>query len=448
MQKDNLALHATAPAVPPATVTADAWPDAPVVPRRGAIAAAVIGNWLEFFDFTVYGFFAVLIGKLFFPSSDPTTSLLLSVATFAAGFFTRPLGSIVLGVYADRKGRKAALNLTIMLMAFGTGLIAIAPTYAQIGVAAPLLVVFARLIQGFSQGGEFGAATSTLLEQGGVSRRGFRASWQLATQGGAALMGSGFAALLSNTLAKDALESWGWRLPFFAGVLIAPVGMYLRRRLADDAPGDGHHGLDGGVLRELFAQHGRTVLLLTLTVMGGTVSTYILTFYMPTYAIHTLGLPMKLSMFVGVASGCVTLVMCPLFGWLSDRIGSRRLPIFVGRGVLVALLFPAFWLMNHHPTLSVMMPATALMLVFYSMGSASEFALMCESFPRHVRATGISIAYALAVTIFGGTSQLVATWLVQATGSKLAPAGYVAVCVLVSLAAVSMLRETARDGGE
>jgi MFS transporter, MHS family, proline/betaine transporter len=421
----------------------------PTARRRGAVAAAVIGNWLEFFDFTVYGFFAVLIGKLYFPSGDATTSLLLSVATFAAGFFTRPLGSVLLGVYADRKGRKAALNLTIMLMALGTGMIALAPTYAQIGVLAPLIIVSARLIQGFSQGGEFGAATTTLLEQGGVSRRGFRASWQLATQGGAALMGSGFAALLSNTLTKDALESWGWRTPFLVGVLIAPVGMYLRRRLADDGPGaaasGAHHGLDGGVLRELFTQHGRTVLLLTLTVMGGTVSTYILTFYMPTYAIHTLGLPMKLSMFVGVASGCVMLVTCPLFGWLSDRIGSRRLPIFIGRGVLVVLLFPAFILMNHYPSLFVVMPLTALMLLFYSMGSASEFALMCESFPRRVRATGISIAYALSVTLFGGTAQLVATWLVRTTGSKLAPAGYVAACVIVSLVAVGMLRETAGE---
>ncbi|AVR29407.1 MFS transporter [Burkholderia thailandensis] len=417
-------------------------------PSGGAVAAAVIGNWLEFFDFTVYGFFAVIIGKLFFPSHDPTTSLLLSVATFAAGFFTRPLGSIVLGVYADRRGRKAALNLTIMLMALGTGMIALAPTYAQIGVLAPVIVVCARLMQGFSQGGEFGAATSTLVEQGGAAHRGFRASWQLATQGGAALMGSGLAALLSNTLAEDALESWGWRVPFALGVLIAPVGMYLRRRLADDAPGAGRHGIDGGVLGELFARHGRTVLLLTLTVMGGTVSTYILTFYMPTYAIHTLGLPMKLSMFVGVASGCVMLVTCPLFGWLSDRIGSRRLPIFVGRGVLVALLFPAFALMNRYPSLAVVMPLTALMLLFYSMGSASEFALMCESFPRRVRATGISIAYALAVTLFGGTAQLVATWLVRVTGSKLAPAAYVAACVIVSLVAVGMLRETAAEAAD
>lgn len=184
-------------------------------------------------------------------------------------------------------------------------------------------------------------------------------------------------------------------------------------------------------------------MLITLTVMGGTVSTYILTFYMPTYAIHTLGLPMSLSMLVGVASGLVMLITCPLFGILSDRIGSRKRPILYGRGVLVVLLFPAFMLMNRFPQLSVVMSLTALMLLFYSMGSASEFALMCESFPRRMRATGISIAYALSVCVFGGTAQFVATWLIRLTGSKLAPAGYVATCVVVSLIAVSMLRETA-----
>ncbi|SMG57983.1 MFS transporter [Paraburkholderia susongensis] len=417
--------------------------DAGRISSRGAVAAAVIGNWLEFFDFTVYGFFAVIIGRLFFPSADPTTSLLLSVATFAAGFITRPLGSVLLGVYADRKGRKAALSVTIMLMAVSTGLIAVTPTYAQIGLAAPLLIVFARLVQGFSQGGEFGAATSALLEQGGGSRRGFRASWQLATQGGAALMGAGVAAALSAALSKEALESWGWRVPFLIGVLIAPVGIFLRRRLADDALSAYAHGIERGVLHELFTGHLRTLVLITLAVMGGTVSTYILTFYMPTYAIHTLGMPMSLSMLVGVASGLVVLIMCPVFGALSDRIGSRKLPMLFGRGVLVLLLFPAFMLMARFPRISVIMPLTSLMLVFYSMGSASEFALMCESFPRRVRATGISIAYALSVCVFGGTAQLVATWLVRQTGSKLAPAGYVAACVVVSMIAVSLLRETA-----
>jgi MHS family proline/betaine transporter-like MFS transporter len=232
-------------------------------------------------------------------------------------------------------------------------------------------------------------------------------------------------------------------MPFVLGVLIAPVGLYLRRRLTDDTPGAHHHGLQRGVLHELFTQHLRTLLLITLAVMGGTVSTYVLTFYMPTYAIHTLGLPMSLSMLVGVASGLVVLIMCPLFGLLSDRLRSRKLPILFGRGVLVLLLFPAFMLMNRFPTIAAIMPLTALMLVFYSMGSASEFALMCESFPRHVRATGISIAYAVSVCVFGGTAQLVATWLVRATGSKLAPAAYVATCVVISLIAVSNLRETA-----
>jgi MHS family proline/betaine transporter-like MFS transporter len=177
--------------------------------------------------------------------------------------------------------------------------------------------------------------------------------------------------------------------------------------------------------------------------MGGTVTTYILTFYMPTYAIHTLGLPMSLSMLVGVAAGFVMFVTCPLFGMLSDRIASRKLPIQLGRAVLVVLLWPAFMLINRFPTLPVIMSLTALMLVFYSMGSATGFALMCESFPRRVRATGISIAYAVSVCVFGGTAPLVATWLIRVTGNKLAPAGYVGACVIVSLVAVSLLRETA-----
>lgn len=238
------------------------------------------------------------------------------------------------------------------------------------------------------------------------------------------------------------------RVPFVLGLLIAPVGIYLRRRLADDDLGAEHHGLSRGVLRELFTQHLRTLLLITLTVMGGTVSIYILNFYMPTYAIHTLGLPMSLSMLVGVAAGVVVLAMCPVFGALSDRLGSRKLPLLVGRGALLLMLFPAFLLINRFPSLPVIMGLTALMLLCYSMGSASEFALMCESFPRRVRATGISIAYALAVCVFGGTAQLVATWLIRVTGSKLAPAGYVALCVLASLVAVSLLRETAKEAAD
>ena len=239
--------------------------DVAIGPR--VVLAAIVGNWLETFDFTVYGFFAVTIGRLYFPAGDATISLLLSVATFAVGFLTRPLGSLLIGIYGDRYGRKAALTLTIVLMALGTLTIALTPTYASIGLAAPLIIVLARLVQGFSQGGEFGAATTALLEIGSAQRRGLRASWQLSTQGGAALLGAGLAALLSNVLSTSAMDSWGWRVPFCIGALIAPVGLLLRKSMPDDQSES--HGVPGWmVIRELF-EHRRTVGLVTMMVMGG-----------------------------------------------------------------------------------------------------------------------------------------------------------------------------------
>lgn len=199
--------------------------------QRKIVFAAVIGNLLEFFDFTVYSYFALTIGKQFFPSNDPITSSLFAFAVFAIGFVMRQLGGIVLGRYADRAGRKPALTLTILLMAIG-----LAPAYAQIGLAAPILIVVARLVQGFAQGDEFGAATATLLEMGGAKSRGFRASWQLASQGAGALLGSGLAASLGFLLSDDTMHSWGWRIPFLMGTLIAPVGIYLRRHIQEEAP--------------------------------------------------------------------------------------------------------------------------------------------------------------------------------------------------------------------
>ncbi|KAK43817.1 MULTISPECIES: MFS transporter [Burkholderiaceae] len=409
--------------------------------RKMMIAGTVIGNCLEFYDFTVYTYFAVIIGKLYFPSQDPTVSLMSSVATFAAGFITRPLGSLLLGLYADRRGRKAALSLTILLMAFGTGLIAITPTYDQIGVAAPILIVLARLLQGFSQGGEFGTATSTLLEAGDQKARGLRVSWQLATQGTGTILGAGLAALLSATLSREALDAWGWRLPFIFGVLIAPVGIYLRRNLHEDWVASATEGSATGILRELFTTHLRTQILITLTGMGGTVTVYLLNF-MPIYAIKTFGLPMATSMLVGVSTGMVTMFAGPLAGATSDRLRSRKTLIFIGRGALLVGLLPAFLFINRTPSVSVILPITACLTFFYAFGSATSFTLMCESLPRAVRATGISIAYAVSVCVFGGTAQFVSVWLVRISGDPVAPAWYATACVAVSLLAVSLLKET------
>lgn len=412
-------------------------PAAMPVSQTRVVVAAVIGNLLEFFDFTVYSFFALTIAKLFFPAHDPVVSTLLALAAFAIGFVARPVGGFVLGHYADRRGRRAALTLTIFLMAVGSAVIGLAPGYATIGLAAPALIVFARLLQGFAQGGEFGAATATLLQTGTAQGRGFRASWQLASQGAAALLGSGMAALLNYQLTSTQLLDWGWRVPFLAGVLIMPVGVYLRRHIVEEPAAvskASRSDIEPGLVRKWF--------LTVFAIMGMTVATYVLMYYIPTYSIQYLKLPPKLSMLVSIGAACSSLVLCPLWGALSDKM-QRRKPLTVfGRVTLIILLYPAFWLMNHFPALPVVFGLIVLLMFFYTMGSAPAYALMPENFPRHVRAGYLASAYAVAVSVFGGTAQLVVAWLIRITGSTMAPAWYMIVCVIISLIAVVMLDET------
>ena len=402
------------------------------------VLAAVIGNLLEFFDFTVYSFFALTIARVFFPARDPVVSTLLSLSAFAIGFVVRPLGGFVLGRYADKRGRRAALTLTIALMALGSGMIAFAPTYASVGLAAPIWIVMARLLQGFAQGGEVGAATATMLETGSGKSRGFRASWQLASQGAAVLLGSGMAALLTYQLTDEQLHAWGWRVPFAFGMLIMPVGIYLRRHIGEEpkkAPEQAASALEPGMVRKWF--------LTVFSVMGMTVATYVLMYYIPTYSIQYLNLPAKLSILVSVSAAVVSLTMCPVWGAWTDRIGRRKPVILFGRIMLIALLYPAFWLMNHFPSLPVVMCLNVVLMLFYTMGSAPAFALMPENFPRHLRASYLASAYAVSVSVFGGTAQLVVAWLISITGNTMVPAWYMLVCVVISLIAVSRFDETA-----
>jgi MFS transporter, MHS family, proline/betaine transporter len=407
--------------------------------QRKIVFAAVIGNLLEFFDFTVYSYFALTIGRQFFPSDDAVTSSLLAFAVFAVGFVMRPLGGFVLGRYADRAGRKPALTLTILLMAVGSAAIGLTPTHAQIGLAAPVLIVVARLVQGFAQGGEFGAATATLLETGGATSRGFRASWQLATQGGAALLGSGLAASLGFLLSAETMHSWGWRIPFLAGMLIAPVGIYLRRHIREEQPAAQAVASRDDPRRGLYV---RNWFLTIFSIMGMSVSTYVLIYYMPTFCIQYLGLPSKMSMLAGVASSTISLVMCPVYGAWSDRMGRRKPLTLIGRAALILLLYPGFWIMTHFPSVPVVLATLIVLMLCYTMGSAPSYALMPENFPKHLRAGYLSSAYAISVAAFGGTAQLVATWLIRETGNKMAPAWYMIGCVLISLIAVSMFEET------
>lgn len=406
--------------------------------QRRIVAAAVAGNLLEFFDFTVYSFFALTIAKLFFPATDPVVSALLSLSAFAIGFVARPVGGFVLGRYADRRGRRAALTLTIALMGLGSAIIGLAPTFASIGLAAPIIIVCAHLLQGFAQGGEFGAATATLLETGSAGSRGFRASWQLASQGAAALMGSGLAAILTYQLSSEALLAWGWRVPFLLGTLIMPVGIYLRRHIVEEpvAIARSRVALAPALVKKWF--------LTVFAIMGMTVATYVMMYYIPTYAIQYLHLPRRTTVLVATAAPLVSLVMCPLWGALSDRMRARKPLTMIGRAVLILLLYPGFWLMNHFPSAGVVTTLIIVLMFFYTMGSAPAYALMPENFPRHVRAGYLASAYAVAVSVFGGTAQLVVAWLIRVTGSTMAPAWYMIACVIVSLAAVSMLEETGR----
>ncbi|RYY13958.1 MAG: MFS transporter [Alphaproteobacteria bacterium] len=248
-------------------------------PGMRLIAAVSLGNGLEMYDFTIYSFFSVYIAATFFPSGDPLTSLLLAVGTFGVGFLFRPIGALVLGRYADRAGRRAAMMLTIWLMAGGTAVIALCPGYSTLGVASPIILVLGRLLQGFSAGGEVGAATSLLLEAGG-RRRGFTVSWQLASQGAATLVGAGSGLLLTKLLPTQDLAAWGWRIPFVIGLLIAPVGAFIRRSIPDEHGAAGNEAPPLGVL---FSTQRRLMLLAIPVVMGSTVTSYVMVYFMPSF---------------------------------------------------------------------------------------------------------------------------------------------------------------------
>jgi len=425
--------HAPTALSSPAGTASTAAPTAARPHSRRAIVAAAIGNGLEIYDFTVYSFFAATIGKLFFPSSSPLASLLLSFATFGAGFVMRPLGAVLIGSLADRRGRKTALTLTIALMTAGTALIAFTPPHASIGVTATVLVVLGRLLQGLSAGGEVGAASALLLESASKRNRCFLVSWQAATQGGAALLGALTGAAVSALLSPEAMHDWGWRLPFLLGLLIAPVGMYIRRHLQETHEG-GQHGGIGAVFRE----HGRTLLLGMLLMTGSTSSMYIMVFYMPTYLVNTLHMPPVTAFLAACMAGLAMLVVAPLFGLLADRLPRRKPLLFAGGLASLALVYPNFMLLSSGPALPITMALIGGAVALMSVGSGAGAALMMEALPRHHRATGMSVMYSLGVTVFGGFAPLIVTWLIAATGSSMAPAWYLLASACISLSALAL----------
>lgn len=415
------------------------------ISTRRLIVVATIGNAFEFFDLTVYSFFAVLLGKLFFPLASSQQQLLLSVGTFGVGFIARPAGGVLFGMLADRFGRVAVLNLTLLAMALGTALIGVTPTYAQIGIAAPLVILAARLLQGFSAGGEVGVATTLLAERAPANRRGFITSWQFASQGAAALAGSLVGFLLSHFLDATSLESWGWRLPFLAGALIAPLGRYLRTHVG----GDGHvaHAEEPGghaVLETVFTRDGKQLILAFMVVMGGTAAHFIVLYYMSTYAIKVLHLPMDTAMWCGILSGAVMCVIAPLGGICSDRFGRKRVTL-ISRALLTLLVLPGFLAIAGRPSVGTLYLVVCGLAALHSINAGATGALLPELFPHSTRATGLSIAYAAGVSIFGGFAQFFVTWLIGFTHNPSAPAWYVIVCGVFSLVPLAFITERSRE---
>ncbi|MBA8877356.1 MFS transporter [Phyllobacterium myrsinacearum] len=400
--------------------------------RRHAIAAATVGNGLEWFDFTVYGFFTPIIARLFFPAIDDLTSILLTVGTYGVGFFMRPVGAVVLGVYADKKGRKAALTLTILMMAFGTALLGFAPTYAQAGIIGPLVIVLARLIQGFSAGGEIGGATAFLIEYAPPEKRGFYASWQQTSQALAVVLGGICGTIVTHVLDPAAIDSWGWRVPFLLGLLIGPVGFYIRARV-DETPvfTDSHTQKSESPLRDALRDHPRGIASGFGVTILWTVCTYVLLFYMTTYAVKQLNIPLADAFVATTVGGLVLMLGCPIAGALSDRVGRKRLLLAAAIAIGV-LIYPLFVWVNASPNLMTLAIVQAILGLLLAAFTGPAPALLAEQFPAGLRSTGLSLAYNFAVTIFGGFAAVIVTLLIEATGTKLAPSFYVMAAALVS----------------
>jgi MFS transporter, MHS family, citrate/tricarballylate:H+ symporter len=399
------------------------------------IAAVAAGNGLEFFDFLIYATFAIYIGKAFFPTHDPTVSLLLSLATFGIGFVTRPIGGLVLGRLGDRIGRKPAMLISFSLMGVGALGLAITPTYAEIGVAAPIIVILARLVQGFALGGEVGPSTTFLVEAAPENRRGFFGAMQSASQGVANLAASGVAVLLAFLLSAGALAQWGWRVAFLVGLVIVPFGLMVRRSLPETGSEDVRRA---AAVRQPIPW--RLVAIGVAVLASGTINTYVGS-YMTTYAMDTLHLSAKVAFGVGVVNGVCTVVCVPIGGWLSDRFG-RKVVMIPGMMISAAMLLPALTMILSLRSVLVLYAATAAVAIPSSVGGAPIIVSLTESFPASMRCLAVGLIYAVAISIFGGTAQFIVAWLVHATHQPMAPAWYRLVFSLIGIGAMLAIPES------
>jgi MFS family permease len=431
--------------------TLDATPAPAAAESAGAvraILAASVGNLLEWYDFSVYALFAIYIAANFFPHSDPGLDLVKTFLVFGLGFVIRPLGAVLIGIYGDRAGRKAALTLTILIMAGGTLIIALAPSFALIGIGAPLLLLAGRILQGFSAGGEIGSATAFLVEHARADRRGRYTAWLQASMGMSNILGALVAFAIATFLPAAQIVSWAWRIPFLIGLLIVPVGVYLRRTLEETpqfrAESRQLHDERGRAtpLRLVFRDHSRSLLVgMGISILWA-VAVYVLLIFMPVLVQKTFGITAAQAFGSSLIGNIVFVCGCFAFGALADRIGNTRV-LMIGVVLLLLGVLPLFL------CLSVSKSTTTLVLVLSAFGvMVSSFtsvapAALSGLFPTRVRATGVSIVYNAAITIFGGFSPAILTWIGGNSGSVFAPAWYVVLAAVPAIIAIPFLRGAA-----
>lgn len=420
---------------------------------RRVIFASAFGNALEFFDFGVYNFFVGYISVLFFPPSDnPSINLLYAFATFGVSFFMRPLGGIFIGAYADRFGRKPAMVLTILLMSLGTLMIGIAPTYITAGYWGTLVLILARLIQGVAAGGEVGASMSMLVESAPANRRGFYSSWALATQGLATTFGGllalGFDSFLPGLTGNaNVMAEWGWRIPFLIGVLLAPIGCWLRLSLEteNEVPAKTLtvNKKQESVL-SLLSEYKKVIFVGVMLTIGSTISTYISLFYYGTFSARYLGLDQSAAYSAMLLAGVLTFAGALLVGLLSDKFGRVKL-IAISRIGLILLAYPSFWLLVNYPSQAMLLSIVFVMVSLTTLSAVPVMLIISELLPKRIRALGFALVYSLGVAIFGGFAQYFATQAIVWTDSLVAPAFYLGIGTLLSTLVLPFVKENNRQ---
>ena len=408
--------------------------------RIKSIFSGSVGNMVEWYDWYVYAAFSLYFAKAFFPKGDTTAQLLNTAAIFAVGFLMRPIGGWLMGLYADRKGRKAALMASVLLMCFGSLVIALSPGYETIGVWAPVLLVFARLLQGLSVGGEYGTSATYLSEMATKERRGFFSSFQYVTLISGQLIALGVLIVLQQTLTEEQLYSWGWRVPFVIGALCAVVALYLRRGMEETESFKKVRVKPKESAMRTLMRHPKELMTVVGLTMGGTLAFYTYTTYMQKYLVNTVG--MSISDSTTISAATLFLFMCiqPLVGGLSDKIGRR--PILIAFGVL-GTLFTVPILTTLH-TITTWWGAFFLImaaLIIVSGYTSINAVVKAELFPTEIRALGVGLPYALTVSIFGGTAEYIALWF-KSAGMETGYYWYVTACIACSLAVYATMKDT------